>query len=701
MSATVPPWLDTLAAVGWRVLATIAMLLVLAAMALAVPSATAATLVALVLAAAIAPTVRGLRARGLSPTISAAIACLVGGAVIVAAALLLVLGFVPDVLAVASAVTNGLAGLREQLVTLGIPDLALRTYDRVVESLLAMFSLDPAAYIGSAVTFGTVAVLGTFLTFFLLQDGDRGWAWLMRSQDPWRVATVTASARAGLDRVSWYLRRTAVLAAVDALVVAAVLFASGVPLVGALAAVAFVAGFVPYLGAVFGSVIVALSALALEGPSAAAAVVASLVAVWVASTRALERTPMHRRVDAHPVLVLIALPAGAALFGLLGLIAVLPVTVFALAISRSLVVALDLGPGGSPTPRRPDGLPVWLDRLAQWSWRGLVLAGLGFVALQAVTLVPAVVVPLLISVVGAATLRPLVSRLVRAGWPRGVAAAVATLGTAIAVVAAIGIALGMTVGPLSEIIAVAIGGAQNLDLTWLVEILEDIGSVIVIDAGAALGSVLGLALSLALSLLLTFFLLRDGPAWWHAAAARIHSGRRAPIAEAGRRTVDGLAGYMIGTAIISAFGGFTSGLIMVILGLPLGLPIAVLTFFASFIPYIGGAITTALAFLIAVAVGSTADIVIMGVFTIVFNIVQGNFVTPLVYGKSLNLHPAVVLMAIPVGGELAGILGMFMVVPIAAVISATWRLALRAVSPDRPAPGGSAAVPAPLEPGTA
>jgi predicted PurR-regulated permease PerM len=69
----------------------------------------------------------------------------------------------------------------------------------------------------------------------------------------------------------------------------------------------------------------------------------------------------------------------------------------------------------------------------------------------------------------------------------------------------------------------------------------------------------------------------------------------------------------------------------------------------------------------------------MLVFTVVFNIAQGNFVTPLVYGRSLSLHPAVVLMAIPVGNEIAGILGMFLVVPTAAMVAATWRLIIAAI----------------------
>ena len=83
----------------------------------------------------------------------------------------------------------------------------------------------------------------------------------------------------------------------------------------------------------------------------------------------------------------------------------------------------------------------------------------------------------------------------------------------------------------------------------------------------------------------------------------------------------------------------------------------------------------------------------MAVFTIVFNIVQGNVVAPLVYGKAVNLHPAIVLMAIPAGAALAGIVGMFLAVPFIGVIAATWRTVLRLFG-ERP--GDAAAEPMPV-----
>jgi predicted PurR-regulated permease PerM len=81
-------------------------------------------------------------------------------------------------------------------------------------------------------------------------------------------------------------------------------------------------------------------------------------------------------------------------------------------------------------------------------------------------------------------------------------------------------------------------------------------------------------------------------------------------------------------------------------------------------------------------------------WTIIFNIVQGNFVAPLVYGSTLNLHPAVVLLAVPAGSEIAGVLGMFLVVPFVAIAAAVWRPLLGLLrTEDAAAPvSGSAAV---------
>jgi predicted PurR-regulated permease PerM len=433
---------------------------------------------------------------------------------------------------------------------------------------------------------------------------------------------------------------------------------------------------------------VILASLALGGAGAAVAVAAGLVLAWIAGTRALERTTMNRSVDVNPALVLIALPAGIALFGVLGLLALLPVTVFLLAISRSLVAALDLAPAnslGQPAgrgPAAPDLVPRWLDRLAQWSWRLLVLAGLAWLAITATEAIAFVVVPAIIALVAVATLLRPVDRLSASGrMARGVAIGLASGVVLLFITLVIGAAIAMSLGPLREVAATAAAGASDLGLVVLRDAVEEMLAGLEVDALRLAASAAGLVLGAVLSALLTFFLLRDGRTWWRSALSRVARPRRAPLASAGRLGVTRMGGYMVGTAIISAFGAITSGLMMVFLGLPLAVPIAVFGFFSGFIPYVGNLLTTAIALLVAIAVGDTTDVIVMLVFTVVFNIAQGNFVTPLVYGRSLALHPAVVLMAIPVGNEIAGVLGMFLVVPLAAIVAATWRLVLEAIDP--------------------
>jgi predicted PurR-regulated permease PerM len=687
----VPGWLVRSGAVGWRILALLGMVVVAGLVLAAIPVSATATLISLVLAAALAPTALRLRAAGRSRTVAAAITFGAAAVLIVGVAILLLVLLVPDLRAVAAAVELGLAAVRNQLAQMGAPENASQILDSVAASIAAGITPDPAAVAGALVTIGTVIVLGTFLTFFLLADGDRGWTWLMRSLRPWQVEAVTTSARDGLYRVAWYVRRTVLLAAVDGVVVGVVLAVLGVPLAGALACVAFIAGFVPYLGAIVGGAIIALAVLALGGAAAACAVLVGLVAGWLVATRLLESTELNRSIDVHPVIVLIAIPTGLALFGILGLFALLPVTVFGLAISRSVVVVLDLGPAGTfdvedragdapPSPSDlPEGVPVWLDRVAQWSWRALVLAALAGAAITVVVRIPSVVVPAVIAVVAAATLLPVVGRLAGRGWGRGSASALVIAGSSAIIVAICLAALAMTLGPLRAVIETAVAGASSMDLIWLAQLVAEVGVALEGQLAGLFVDMISFAIALVLALLMTFFFLRDGGAWWAAAMARLSPGRRAPMAEAGHRAVTVLSGYMVGTAIISAFGGITSGLMMVVLGLPFALPIAVIGFFFGFIPYVGNLLATALSLLVAIAVGDTSDIVLMVIYTLVFNIVQGNFVTPLVYGRSLSLHPAIVLMAIPVGNEIAGILGMFLVVPAAAMIAATWRLVIAAI----------------------
>ena len=691
-----PVWLDRLSAIGWRVLVTAGLGLVVLAMTIVLSTVTASVLLALVVAAPLAPTVKGLRARGLSRAIASAIACGAGIVVFAVAILLLIVSVVPYLRQIIGAVSDGVADIAAGLVAIGAPPSVTEGFDRFVDGIRGLLAVNVAALAGTAITVGTILVLAAFLLYFVLQDGDRGWAWFMGQLEPGQASTLTDGASVGVDRVGGYVRRVVTMAAADAVVAAVLLLVLGGstlgPLLGPLVALVFIAGLIPYLGAIVTTGAIALILVAVSGPLQALLFVIGLAAAAVVEDRLLADTSIGRRVDVHPAIVVIAITAGAALYGILGLITALPVTVFVIAVTGSVIAVLDERPASAPVHVLPPGawtVPSWLDRVAQWSWRGLVAIGLAAVGVRIIVGVPIVAVPVVLAIVTAATLLPLMSRLRRRGWSKSVAAAATTVGATVAIALAVIVTIVWMVQPLQDILSTALAGADELDFGWLVAAVQEVGSLLTVDIAGILTGVLGVVLVIVLVLLLTFLFLRDGERFWDEVIDRLRGARREHLDDAGEKAVTVLSGYMVGTAVISLFGAVTSALIMVILGLPLALPIGILTFFGGFIPYIGSFVTTALAFLVAVAVGSTADIVIMFVYTIVFNLIQGSVVAPIVYSRALSLHPAIVLLAVPIGGAIAGILGMFLVVPIAAIVSATWRLVLATIEDDAPETPGS------------
>ncbi len=680
-SDLVPGWLQRLAAVGWRLLATIALVLVLLWIAILLATVTASILVAAIVAATFAPFVLTLRNRGWSRIKAAAAVFLGAGFIITATLVVIVLAFLPSIRSVLDGLTSGIARFKDLLASVDIPPEVGAAIDHATQGLQAWISTEVSNIAGGIATVATVAILGTFLTFFFLMDGDKAWNWAMASASTWRREAIATAGDVALERVGGYLRGTAVIAAFDGITEAFFLVILGVPNAGALGVIVFFGRFIPYVGGLVSTVVLLFATLATAGQTAAVVLLVLITILNVIQGKFLAPIIYHKTVHIHPAIALIALPAGAALAGIIGLFAAIPVVAFALAIVGALVSILGVEPTTAPSSHPM--VPVWLDRLGQWSWRLLVTIGLLAVFIDAVVAVPIVVIPVVLGIVLAATLAPLASYLERRGWSHDRSALGATLGAALGIIVIVGLTLVALAGPAGDMIGSAVAGAGSADTSTggnagiLVTLVQTFGIGILGTIAGVLSSLASLSVVLLLATLLTFYFMRDGSQFWEAFLGRVEPGRRSHVAAAGSRAFDVLGGYMVGTGAISLFGAATQFLIMTILGIPFALPLAVLAVFGGFIPYIGSLITTALAFLVTVALGSTQDIAIMAVFTIVFNIVQGNIVAPIVYSRVVSIHPAVVLVAIPAGNAVAGIIGMFLVVPFLGVVAAVWRTVLR------------------------
>jgi predicted PurR-regulated permease PerM len=681
-SGLVPGWLQRLAAVAWRLLATIALVVVLIWISLLIGTVTASVLVAAIVAATFAPFVLALRNRGWSRIKAAAAVFLGAMAVIIATIVIIVIAFLPAITSIIDGVTSGVAKFKDALASLDLPPEIGVAIDHATQGFQAWISSQVAGLAGTIATVATVAILGTFLTFFFMMDGDKAWGWVMSSAKSWRRERIETAGDVALERVGGYLRGTAVLAAVDGFFETLFLFILGVPNAPALGVIVFFGRFIPYIGGLVTTIILLLATLANVGQTEAIVLLILITILNIIQGKFLAPIVYHRTVDIHPALVLIALPAGAAVAGVIGLFAAIPVVAFTLAIVGAVVSILGVGPESQATSSNPM-VPVWLDRLGQWSWRLLVAVALLGVFIAAVVQVPIVVIPVVLGVVLAATLAPLAAGLERRGWSHDRAALGATLGAAVGIIVIIGLTLVSLAPPINDMINTAIAGSGSADSSTggqagiLVALVQAFGIGVLVTVAQVLSTLAGLALILVLATLLTFYFMRDGGAFWQAFLGRVEPGRRSHVAAAGQRAFDVLGGYMLGTGAISIFGAVTQFLIMVVLGIPFALPLAVLAVFGGFIPYIGSLVTTALAFLVTVATGSPQDIAIMAIFTIVFNIVQGNIVAPIVYSRVVSIHPAVVLVAIPAGNAVAGVIGMFLVVPFLGVVAAVWRTVLR------------------------
>ena len=189
-------------------------------------------------------------------------------------------------------------------------------------------------------------------------------------------------------------------------------------------------------------------------------------------------------------------------------------------------------------------------------------------------------------------------------------------------------------------------------------------------AGGVLTGVSALTSTIAntlLVLVLTFFFIKDGPAFlpWVRREAGNVIGRH--LTEVLVRTWKTVGDFIHVQALVSFIDALLIGLGLLILGVPLAPALAVLTFIAGFVPIVGAIAAGGLAVLVALFTNGPTTALLVLALIILVQQVEGNVLQPLLQGKSLQLHAAVVLLAIAAGGTLFGITGAFLAVPAAAV----------------------------------
>jgi predicted PurR-regulated permease PerM len=126
---------------------------------------------------------------------------------------------------------------------------------------------------------------------------------------------------------------------------------------------------------------------------------------------------------------------------------------------------------------------------------------------------------------------------------------------------------------------------------------------------------------------------------------------------------------MRGVAFTGVIDAVAIGVALWIIGVPLVIPLAVLTFLGAFFPIVGATVAGAIATLVALVTNGPRDAILIALVTLAVQQLEGDLIMPLVMQRQVHLHPVVVLVALASGGALAGLVGAFVAVPVAAMIT--------------------------------
>jgi predicted PurR-regulated permease PerM len=166
---------------------------------------------------------------------------------------------------------------------------------------------------------------------------------------------------------------------------------------------------------------------------------------------------------------------------------------------------------------------------------------------------------------------------------------------------------------------------------------------------------------------LSFYMLKDYKLFGRWILAALPTAWRRPTYRLWHDVDEALGNYVRGQVIVGVVVGVLAYVAYWFLKLPYPLLLASIVSLFNIIPYLGPFFGAAPAVLMASTISIRLMLIVI-VVNLAIQVLEGNVISPQVVGKSLNMHPLAVMLALLVGGELAGILGLILAVPAFAVL---------------------------------
>jgi len=332
-------------------------------------------------------------------------------------------------------------------------------------------------------------------------------------------------------------------------------------------------------------------------------------------------------------------------------------------------------------------MPTWLPR-ATLLIIGTTLAT--FFGLQLLVRLKDLVFWLISALFLSFALEPLVNNLQKKGWKRGVAT-----GTILAIFMLVAIVFVAAMVPLivnqvKELINSAPDWvnrvSDSLNNNFNIKITTDellkqiqsanlsIGSTATDMAGNILqvsNKILGGIFQLFTILLFTFYFVAEGPQIRRKILSLIPANQQKIVLETWEVAIDKTGGYLYSRLLLAVVSTVMTFIILSIINVPFALPLAMwMGLISQFIPVIGTFIAAALPLVVALLENPWSAFVFL-IYIILYQQFENYILGPRITAKTMQLHPAVAVAAALIGGNLAGVLGAFLALPVAAIVQVT------------------------------
>lgn len=323
-----------------------------------------------------------------------------------------------------------------------------------------------------------------------------------------------------------------------------------------------------------------------------------------------------------------------------------------------------------------------LARAGRRSWQLLGVLVVAYLALQLLIRLHLIVVPVIIAIILAAVVSIPARWMQRHGVPPALASTTAFLGL-------LGVLAGvwwLILPPLIDQVGQfgdALGQARDQVLGWLrdgplhlsrsqlnnavdagiAKLRGNTGAIISgIFSGAS--TLVGIVTGAIASLVLTFFFVKDGDSLFRGLLGMIPAGpTRRVIGEVGPRIGHTLRAFAVGTTLDGLVEAALKAATLLVLGVPLVLPLATLTFLGGYLPFVGALLAGTVSASVALVTKGPLTALIVIIAAILIQNIEGHLLQPLIMGRAVKSHPAVILVSVSAGAILGGIIGAFLAVP--------------------------------------